>query len=470
MSYLRSKSPRAREKRLDALSAWQGSADAVARELSGEEVVQRIRTFSQSSNDDLVMALRLLAGIAGSVVVVHAPRGCAAAGLNHRIEQGDGRWIVTNLDERDTIMGADRKLRMAVTDAVRRYRPEVVFVLSGPVAAINNDDVQSVALELEDELGVKVVPVFTTGFVSRNAVTGFDIAQHALMKHLGSLVHGHSEGNVVNLLSLGEHQADRMEAVRLLGLLGVEVNVLPDGASAENFRRAAGARLSISLDHDTTGYLAEILREEYGVPHLEVPRPVGEGAAGQWLISAGKALGREAEALRAHEEESRKAIDAFGSFSLKGLRIYLSLSPAKAAALSGFVEDHGGEVAGITVTYLDRLHRPYLDTLARRNPQLKVHVADGQPFEELNIVNRIGPDLYIGDSAHIAQVARLGYPVVSTERLPSLGYRGLALLAVRIGAALKNRTFFDALAFAGTPYREAWYRRSPHWHIKKEVK
>jgi nitrogenase molybdenum-cofactor synthesis protein NifE len=470
MSNLRSKSPRAREKRLDALSAWQGSAEAANLEFSGGEVVQRIRTFSQSSSDDLLLALRLLAGISGSVVIVHAPRGCIAAGLYHKVVQGRGRWLVTNLDEKDTIMGGDRKLRNAVTSAFRRYGPEVVFIVSGPVAAINNDDVQSVALELEEELGVTVIPVFTTGFASRNAVTGYDIALHALMKHLAGKPGEHEGVNVVNLLSLGEHPSDREEAVRLLGAFGAEVNVLTDGASAENFRRATGAKFSISLSSDFSNYLAEVLRDDYGVPHIELPRPVGPGATGRWLAAVGEALGCEKEAREFHEQESGRIPGVSGEFFFNGIRFYLSLSPATAAAVADLLDELGGDVAGITLTHLDRLHHPCLESLALSHPPLNIHVADGQPFEELNIVRRLAPDIYIGDSAHTAQVARLGIPVLSLEDTPLFGYRGVALFARRVAAALQNRGYTDALAKVGTPYRESWYNRSPNWHIKKEVK
>ena len=97
-------------------------------------------------------------------------------------------------------------------------------------------------------------------------------------------------------------------------------------------------------------------------------------------------------------------------------------------------------------------------------------MADGQPFEELNIVRRLAPDLNLGDSAHIAQVGRLGIPVVSLENSPVLGYSGVKGLARRISVALQNRSFGAALASIPTAYKEEWYRRSPNWHIKKEVK
>ena len=124
----------------------------------------------------------------------------------------------------------------------------------------------------------------------------------------------------------------------------------------------------------------------------------------------------------------------------------------------------------MTVTHLDRLHTRQLNELAARNPALQIHVSDGQAFEELSILRKLSPDLYLGDSTHIGQVARLGIPVVSLEAIGIIGYSGVIRLVRRIEAALGNRSFGTALAGVKLPYQEAWYRRSHNWHIKQEVK
>lgn len=470
MSILKAKAPRSREKRLDSINAWQGGAAAVAAELSGESSVQRIRTFSQSSQDDLLYALQLLGGIRNSVTVVHAPRGCAAAGLHRQPNSGSGRLIVTNLDERDTIMGADLKLRKAVIVLHHRYHPEVVFIVSSPVVAINNDDIQSVVEELHEELEVAIVPVYVSGFASRNAVTGYDATLHALLKYLGGPRKIREAGNRVNLLSVAEHPSDLREAQRLLSELGVDLNVLPDGAFATAFCEATKARLSIPLDQDTEDYLGQSLRDEYGVPYVEAPRPIGLGATGRWLAAAGAALGLEQKAGALHERESALAGKALDGFSLHGVRVYLGLATATAFGVLELVQELGGEVVGLTVSHLDQLHGKRLEEISRRHPDLQIHVADGQPFEELSLLKRLSPDLYLGDAAHLGQIARLGLPVVSLEATPILGYSGLVSLTRRISLALRNRSFGVSLGRTSTPYQDAWYRRSPNWHIKQEVK
>ncbi len=470
MSLLKAKSSLTREKRFDTLNALQGTLASFEREFSTKEPVKRTRTFSQSSHDDLLHALRLLAGIRESVIVIHGSRGCAAAGLFYHLTFAAGRWIVTSLDERDTIMGADLKLRKAVTEAHKRYKPELIFIVATPVVAINNDDIQSVVDELHEALDVDIIPLFVTGFASHHAVTGYDIALHALLKYLGGKRIEHPADNRINLLSVAGHNDDQREAERLLSVFGFELNTLPDGASAKTFRQAQRARLSISLDDDSSNYMGICLQDEYGVPYVEAPRPIGLGATGRWLAAAGGELGLEEAAQTFHVQECKKVKQSLGDFTLKGVRVYLGLSAATLFSARDLVEELGGEVIGITFRYIDHRYKHRLHELALMHPALPIHVADGQPFEEVNIIKRLSPDLYLGDAAHLSQIGRLGIPVVSLEESPILGYNGLICAARRFSAALRNRSFTSAIARSPSVYQDAWLRRSPNWHIKMEVK
>ena len=470
MSPLRVKAPRSREKRLDTLGAWLGLVSTASKEFSVDEIAQRIRTFAQSSNDDLLYALRILSGIRDSVTIIHGPRGCAAAGLHHIASGSNTRWVVTDLDERDTIMGADGKLRKALGALYHRYHPSVFFIVGNPVIAINNDDIESVQEELHEELQVPVIPVYVTGFSSQNAVSGYDTALHALLKYLSgkSTIEGHNE--TVNLLSVAEHPDDREEAEGLLEQLGIELNVFPDDATIDCFRSAVAACASIQLSPDASEYLGSILQEKYGVPVINVSRPIGIKGTGRWLKSIAAVLGREEAAEALHRRKTEELGYQLGDFSLEGIRVYLSLSSANAFSVLELVEEFGGEVAGVTITHLDRLHIRYLNELVERHSSLQIHVSDGQAFEELSILRKLGADLYLGDSTHLGQIARSGVPSVSLEGIGIVGYIGVLRLVRRIRTALRNLSFAATLSTFNSPYQDSWYRRSHNWHIKQEVK
>ncbi|TLU55113.1 MAG: nitrogenase molybdenum-iron protein, partial [Chlorobium sp.] len=400
----------------------------------------------------------------------HGARGCAAAGLYHISTGSNTRWVVTNLDERDTIMGADLKLRKAILALHRRYHPSVIFIVGNPVIAINNDDIHSVVEELHEELELPIVPLYVTGFSSQNAVSGYDTALHALLKYLCTQKPPTEKNERLNLLSVAENPQDRREAEGLLEELGITLNVLPDDSTTDAFRLAVSARASISLTPDATQYLGSVLQEKYGVPLIDVSRPIGIEATGRWLISIATLLDMKEAAEKLHHQKAAEVHRQLGDFSLAGLRVYISLSSASAFSVLDFVEELGGEVAGVTVSHLDRLHTRNLEELTARNPSLQIHVSDGQVFEEISILRKISPDLYLGDSTHLGQVARLGIPVVSFEAIGITGYSGAVRLVRSIRTALLNRSFGASLSSVTSPYQEAWYRRSHNWHIKQEVK
>jgi nitrogenase molybdenum-iron protein alpha/beta subunit len=301
-------------------------------------------------------------------------------------------------------------------------------------------------------------------------VSGYDTALHALLKYLSGHSSATEKNETVNLLSVAEHPTDIKEAIGLLEQLGIQLNVFPDDAPVTAFKSAVAARSSIPLCPDAPEYLGSILREKYGVPLIDAPRPVGIEGTGRWLNAIGAALDISMAAEKLHKHKAEETRSQLGDFSLQGTRVYISLSSANAFSVLDLIEELGGEVAGVTVTHLDRLHSRQLNELAARHPSLQIHVSDGQAFEELSILRKLAPDLYLGDSTHIGQVARLGIPTVSLESLGIIGYSGVIRLVQRIRAALGNRSFGTSLAGIDSPYQEAWFRRSHNWYIKQEVK
>ncbi|HEX9047925.1 MAG TPA: nitrogenase component 1, partial [Verrucomicrobiae bacterium] len=277
-------------------------------------------------------------------------------------------------------------------------------------------------------------------------------------------------GPWVNLLSLAESANDRNEAQRLLQGLGLEVLALPDGAAIQDFKKAADAKFSVPLDFDAGHYLGRAFRDIAQVPLLDVPRPISLVGTRQWLLAAGAAAGKEDEATELHAREAAALAEILRAQPLRGAKVYLSLAPATALGLLDLVKEIGGQVAGLTVSHVDQLHTGALRKFQEQAPALQIHVGDGQGFEEANLLQRLKPDLYVGDGGHISQAARLGIPSLYLPRISIVGYRGVREFARRAALALKNRSFVARFAGGAKPFTENWFQRSPNWHIKQEVK
>jgi nitrogenase molybdenum-iron protein alpha chain len=93
-------------------------------------------------------------------------------------------------------------------------------------------------------------------------------------------------------------------------------------------------------------------------------------------------------------------------------------------------------------------------------------IANMQPFEQVNLLNRLKPDVFIGVSSW---AARLGIPsahVLDFKR-PTLGYRSLAYLGNKIACRIENPSFNKNLAkHAKLPYKASWYEQDPFKFIK----
>ena len=101
---------------------------------------------------------------------------------------------------------------------------------------------------------------------------------------------------------------------------------------------------------------------------------------------------------------------------------------------------------------------------------LALHVGAGQPFELINWLGKLQPDLLIGTPAAAATAARAAVAAVAIEGDELIGAAGEVRLATRIARVLDaERAGFGGFAIA-TPYQPGWLKRSPDWHIKREVR
>ncbi|MCD0419858.1 nitrogenase component 1 [Rubrivivax sp. JA1024] len=444
-----------RERRLNALSAYLGDVTSLIAEFEDGPPVTRIRTFSQVAVDDVSAALQVLTEIDGLGVVVHGARGCAGALAAAR---ADRPWAVTNLDQRDTILGADGALARTLRQLHRRHQPWAIVVVATPVVAINNDDIQAVAEELSDELGIPVIELRTDGFRSRVAATGFDVAAQAI----AALVQpGHSHRrDLINLLAF-EHGPGFVGVAQAIESLGLEINVFPVDAGPTAFAKAAQAALSVAVFEDETDALRRELDRLHGVPFLRLPPPVGAEATRSFVAAIAAATERPAPPSGATGEDV---------WILNGRRVVVALPPSQALAVVDLVDRFGGELAGLSVDWIDSLHLGGLRAVAAAHPELPLHVAAGQPFELMNWVGRIKPEVVIGTPVTAATANRAGIAAVAVGADDLLGAAGEARLASRLQRLLDGEALKRRFVSPTANYLPGWLKRSPDWHIKREVR
>ncbi len=458
-----------REKRTNTITAYYGINETLKEDVNVSEVRQRIRTFSQSTKDEITEALKLLSTIKDSVTVVHGAIGCSAVQLGYYYDNGEiSPWYSTDLNERDTIMGGDEKLRKTVERAYKRHKPKVIFVVGTPVVAINNDDINSVILELEEELNVRIISIYVDGFKSKAAINGVDIVLHGLGKYLVKDTKETEKEDFINLISVSENKKSIAEIIRLLNKLDLKVNVIPSFASIEDIEKASLAKASIAFNYDEADVLLKGLKEKAGIPFVKAPVPIGSAATALWLTELGKLLSIE-EKVEALIQEEEKRIEKYSfRHPFNGAKVYIDLSTLVTISAVGFVEELGGEVLGVTLSHVDELNRGRLKDLKK---DLSISVGDGQPFELANILNKNKADYYIGDRGKTGWIATIGVLPISIANKTLYGYEGMIEFVKAIKRANRSSEYEASIAQdKQLAYKDTWLSKSTNWYIKQEVK
>ena len=177
----------------------------------------------------------------------------------------DGRCLSVALDQHDVTFGCRDTLFAAFDELMAQFQPAAVFLVTTCIVEIIGDDVDAMAAELEAQYGVPVLPVHTEHFKTENHIPGVRDAVTACFALIEPPTAPNGRVNVI-----GQRMGDltKSELFSLLDEAGVPVGMLlPGGASVEDIRRAANARVNLVV-HPLGLPLAEKMREQYGVPYV----------------------------------------------------------------------------------------------------------------------------------------------------------------------------------------------------------
>jgi nitrogenase molybdenum-iron protein alpha chain len=273
-------------------------------------------------------------------------------------------------------------------------------------------------------------------------------------------------------MSTSENPDNAFSAADLLRRLDIPFNILPQFSCSRGIRKAGSALASITLNDSENEYLATGLEEQFGVPFIKTPVPIGSAAIRTFLKKAAERFDRIPQAEALIQDEERAANVWVGRKPFAGKRVFIDMDLHAAVSFAALVEELGGEVSGLVLPNLDSRNSAKLKDLAPLSRTLPVVVAQGQQFEIANILAKHPADFYAGKSENAVTAARFGARPLVTDGLTLYGYAGIRELIRRArGKSEKASGYAELLAHnAGAPYSAAWLKKSGSWHIKLEVK
>ncbi|GHU09392.1 nitrogenase [Spirochaetia bacterium] len=474
-----------RENRLGSITGYTGTAsDLVGCARSGS-LKEKSRAFSQCLGCSTSNAACTLILIQDSAVISHGAIGCAGClhefaftyqvnGVHRNVTEPVQRRIFsTDMEERDTVYGGAEKLSGAIREVYRRVKPNVIFIITTCASGVIGDDVEGIADEAEEEIGIPVVAVFCEGFRSKIWTSGFDAGYHGIARKLVKKPQKKQEDmiNVINFWGadfIGEW----------FKRLGLRANYLTPFSTVERIGSSSEAAATMQVCATLGSYLGAALEQEFGVPEIKVSPPYGIVQTDRWFRELGRVTHREKEVEVFLQEERDRYLGEIETLrgQLKGKTAYVTAGASHGHSLLALLKELGMEPQGAAIFHHDPLYdngSVAADTLQNVVNDYgdipRYTVCNKQEFELVNVLHRLRPDILLARHGGMTLWgAKFGIPslLIGDEHF-GMGYQGIVQYGKRILETIENDEFVKNLEkHAVNPYTQWWLDQEPYTFLK----
>lgn len=214
--------------------------------------------------------------VTDAIHLVHGPIGCASYTWDIRGSLSSGSELYrnsfsTDLKEQDVIFGGEKKLARAIDELVKKHPAKVVFVYSTCIVGVIGDDLEAVCKAAASRHNIEVIPVQSSGFIG-NKAAGYRAACDALLRLIKpNKPVKRTKKPVINYLGDFNLAGELWIIEDYLKQMGVTVNVAFTGDSSyQRLKKTTSAALNIIQCAGSMMYLAQQLKEQYGIPYFNV--------------------------------------------------------------------------------------------------------------------------------------------------------------------------------------------------------
>ncbi|MDR2053362.1 MAG: nitrogenase [Treponema sp.] len=478
---LRSSSVPVREMRLGSITGYSGTAGDLVGSARQGCLREKNRSFSQCLGCSTSNAACTVVLIQDAAVISHGPVGCAGClhefAFTYRVNgvhrdvlsPAPRRIFSTNIEEKDTVYGGSRKLADAIREVYRRVKPAAIFIITTCASGIIGDDVQGIADEAEEEIGIPVAAIFCEGFRSKIWTSGFDAGYHGIARKLIKKAEKRQE-DLVNIINFWG--ADFIG--EWFKRLGLRANYLTPFSTVGRIASSSEAAATMQVCATLGSYLGAALEQEFGVPEIKVSPPYGIVQTERWFRELGRLTNRAGEVeafLREERERWLPEIEALRE-KLAGKTAYVTAGASHGHSLLALLKELGMEPRGAAIFHHDPLYdngAVSADTLQNvvndYGDVPRYNVCNKQEFELVNILNRVRPDILLARHGGMTLWgAKFGIPslLIGDEHF-GMGYQGLVRYGKRILETMENDEFVKNFEkHAINPYTKWWLEQDPY--------
>lgn len=298
--------------------------------------------MSVSEGCRLFGAYRTAISVKDAAILIHSTVGCNWGTSSFHIpsRQKDIRQASSVLYEEDIVYGGNASLEKALGAMTELYDSAVVFVLTGCVAEIMEDDAQGIISAFSSQKPILLVKA--AGFKGDMA-SGITDTMRILIDRMTERKRCENTVNIVGVFSDDyRSDADVKALHRLLGNKVTINGVLPYD-SYEKILAAPAASLNVVFEgFEDAGARME---EKFGIPYVVVNYPYGLTGSRNFAEQVTEALGVEPnDSLKEQEADAVERLEmAYGYMhKLYGTPVAVSGDKARARALRVFLENELG--------------------------------------------------------------------------------------------------------------------------------
>lgn len=245
----------------------------------------------------------------GGMCIMHDASGCNSTYNTHdepRWYDFDSLVYISALTEMDAIMGNDQKLIDDITSSARELNPKFVAIAGTPIPSMIGTDLDAIALEVEENTGIKSFAIHSTGMNSY--VMGASLAFETLVRNFAL---GDTKTNDLSINILGTTPLDfsvtgyvedmykfiEDGGIKIIAKLGM-------GASFDSLKEIGSAHANLVVS--STGLAAaKFLYEKFGTPYV-IGAPCGREFS-QKVIEKIKTAASTGKCLSAYTRASKSS-------------------------------------------------------------------------------------------------------------------------------------------------------------------
>ncbi|MGL5086020.1 MAG: nitrogenase component 1, partial [Clostridium sp.] len=220
-----------------------------------------------------------LSTIEGACILEFGPAGTthyAVESIGSLNGEDKARIYSTHMSESDLTFGNTERLKKSLLEIDVNIKPKYIFVMASSLSSIIGIDIQSVCIEIGEEINAKLIPIETSG-LKFDYNKGVEEALYLLGKNI--VQNTEDKNGKYNIIGVNidsfNYESDGKEIQRTMKeIFNKELNTLfTANTSVEDIEKAALAELNIVIRRDGLK-LAEYMKEKYNIPFV-YKKPIG---------------------------------------------------------------------------------------------------------------------------------------------------------------------------------------------------